>query len=273
MSDNRSRESEPWDVEEGLFGTKTTRRVIVPLPAARSYEEPINLNEVGLGDAGGLPDPGQSFSDVLQVVMRDQLQHVCEFIRQYPCIVGCVAWLTHERVVGALATRKRVSLVVQKEDFLREAGAGYSGQFRTRLRAGYGSLRCGLTIDQLVPDTQPPPAGDARVGAVRCFGLGRTQAQERRPVMHHKFLVGGEFSDEREPKVAFDAQAVWTGSFNPSLNGDRSIDNSVILRHPNFAHVYAREWLALLVRSEPLNWESNEPLSQWWPPDDDGWDG
>ena len=40
-------------------------------------------------------------------------------MRQYEAAVGCVAWLTHFDILDAMARLKTVSIVVQKEDFLR----------------------------------------------------------------------------------------------------------------------------------------------------------
>src|SRR2546426_5099329 len=60
-------------------------------------------------------------------------------IRQADVVVGCVAWLTSEAILKALACRQHVSIIVQKEDFLRPdltSRRGWTGM----LRRLYGAL-------------------------------------------------------------------------------------------------------------------------------------
>ena len=52
-------------------------------------------------------------------VMFDNLQEeCCAFVQRYPVILGCVAWLTNEHILQAMADRE-VAIIVQKEDWLR----------------------------------------------------------------------------------------------------------------------------------------------------------
>jgi hypothetical protein len=49
-------------------------------------------------------------------IWKDRL---IRLIRQADIVLGCVAWVTSESILKALAEKKGVSLIVQKEDFLR----------------------------------------------------------------------------------------------------------------------------------------------------------
>lgn len=48
--------------------------------------------------------------------------------------------------------------------------------------------------------------------------------------------------------------AVWTGSFNLTYNGERSLENVVIIQDEHVARRYAEEWAWVLSLSESLDW-------------------
>src|ERR1700737_4595445 len=54
-----------------------------------------------------------------KVFFRNIEQKVLSYIKEYPIVVGCVAWFTNENILKALAKKEGVSILVQKEDFLR----------------------------------------------------------------------------------------------------------------------------------------------------------
>jgi phosphatidylserine/phosphatidylglycerophosphate/cardiolipin synthase-like enzyme len=57
--------------------------------------------------------------------------------------------------------------------------------------------------------------------------------------------------------------AVWTGSFNPSENAERSFENAVELHDRRIAQAYYKEWSQLLALSEPLDWETTWSAPEW----------
>jgi phosphatidylserine/phosphatidylglycerophosphate/cardiolipin synthase-like enzyme len=77
--------------------------------------------------------------------------------------------------------------------------------------------------------------------------------------MHHKFLV---FCDVTELHGVAKPipRAVWSGSFNATHNGSRSLENALIIRDEQIAAAYFKEWEVVLGLSEPLNWA--EPYMQ-----------
>lgn len=188
-------------------------------------------------------------------IFDDLEGHLIEEIVKYPFVIGCMAWLTNIDVLLALAGRESVSIIVQKEDFLRPDVGGWSKQ---RLR-GYYSRVPG--INRIQADVLYNYASDPTTEAIRCMGVfaGRDSVPPR---MHHKFLV---FCDASGKKIeagtpweysTFAPKAVWTGSFNATSNATRSIENAVLIDSTKVAEAYYDEWRKLLGLSEPLDWES-----------------
>jgi phosphatidylserine/phosphatidylglycerophosphate/cardiolipin synthase-like enzyme len=88
--------------------------------------------------------------------------------------------------------------------------------------------------------------------------------------MHHKFLV---FCRLKESKVMsgdkthvlkeIEPYAVWTGSFNLTLNAVNSLENAVLLIDPGIAKAYYQEWQEVAFISEPLDWEQDWVQPEW----------
>lgn len=203
-------------------------------------------------------------------------------------IVGCVSWLTSLPVLADLAKCEAVSLVVQKEEFLRPDLAPHDG-WRKRLRAHYDALPGGIDAESF--DFRYSATDDAltsldeatfqNLEAVRCCGIVDSSASNV-PRMHHKFLVFFvRLHDEHRLVQETGMQmcvpaAVWTGSFNPSANGSRSLDNAVLLiphwmkdlfdgklSDRDYGNLYWKsvlrqyvdEWARVVSISDPLDWE------------------
>jgi len=64
--------------------------------------------------------PSKKFTNCEVTTYFEDLElHLCSYIKQYPIILGCVAWLTNENILRALQSRELVQIIIQKEDFLR----------------------------------------------------------------------------------------------------------------------------------------------------------
>jgi len=70
-------------------------------------------------------------AETIAAHFQDLESELVKFVSSYPVVVGCVAWLTNFPVLAALADRKVVSVLVQKEDFLRSDSGEWS---KNRLR-------------------------------------------------------------------------------------------------------------------------------------------
>ncbi len=191
----------------------------------------------------------------ISVVLSNHERHAVEFIQSYPIIAGCVAWLTNEAVLDALASRNQVGIVVQKEDFLRpdfKPGPGWEASLRARYTAlpGRPALSWGVPLSYCGP-------GSAEEHPVRCMGLTDPDARRKAlPRMHHKFLIGCVPSGTEDYYEAPTAVAVWTGSVNLTYNATLSRENAVIIRRPQVAAQFMVEYQELLGLSEPLDWQS-----------------
>lgn len=236
----------------------------------------LNLNDIEPPSDGGAPDfKEQSHDhDALVDVFFDHLErNLVGAIQRADLVVGCMAWLTNKRVLGALAGLKHgCQVVVQKEDFLRPGPVG-----RSELQQLYGALQC--------PDRYHLPlrhaggtsgvglsyCGDPSCDPIRVMGI-RHERGKNGPRMHHKFLVfcrlGAEekWNDERDQMDRYEGfapYAVWTGSFNATENATVSRENAVYIRSANIAKLYCAEWTRTLSLSEPLDWTSDYVAPEW----------
>ena len=203
--------------------------------------------------AGAVSDDGN-----VEVVLRNLPNALIGLMRQYEAAVGCVAWLTHFDILDAMARLKSVAVIVQKEDFLRP-DIGQWSDWKNTLRRKYNALsgieRYGYG-KCIVPGLSY--CGDPSLDGVRCVGNHNTDKDPAFPRAHHKFLVLGDLEPRGEGyEDLFIPRAVWTGSFNFTLNANRSFENAVILHDPKIVDAFYQEWAHLMSLSEPLDWTSD----------------
>lgn len=206
-------------------------------------------------------DEGVTSSDGKVIVYFKNIdQHLIKHIKAAQVIVGCVAWLTHPAILQALAgVKKGVSLVVQKEDFLRP-DVGYTARWRTDLRRRYGKLKSisvwpgslSMLTEALIEDYFIDPVG--------CVGIYNRAKASAAPRMHHKFLVfchakTVESSNGEQSYLEIEPYEVWTGSFNLTVNASNSLENAVVIADANIARAYFDEWEGIVLSSERLDWE------------------
>jgi phosphatidylserine/phosphatidylglycerophosphate/cardiolipin synthase-like enzyme len=177
--------------------------------------------------------------------------HLIQHINAADCIIGCVAWLTSKDILQALED-KLVSIIVQKEDFLRPDEDDHEN--RREIKRLYSNLTP-VRRDQL-PDTALNycAMGDftwGKEGAVRCVGHSSPRKQVSTPRMHHKFVI---FCKRNRSK--FEPYSVWTGSFNFSETASKCAENAIVLNDSKIVDGYMQEYGALAAISEPLNWTS-----------------
>jgi phosphatidylserine/phosphatidylglycerophosphate/cardiolipin synthase-like enzyme len=227
-----------------------------------------NLNHAKIwndGDPIALDDFATA-SDSARVTchFRNVRDALVGYINRYDYMVGCVAWLTDPVILRALATRCGVSIIVQKEDFLRP-----DCDERLDTRRLYGSIRSGFDRYEIPGILASMSfAADTELDAIRCVGNHNSNKSPAHPRAHHKFLVFGRMStpgkgDEDSCHVRFVPEAVWTGSFNFSVNAGRSLENAVLIEDPAIAQAYANEFSQVAALSEPLNWEDPWCSPEW----------
>lgn len=223
-----------------------------------------DLNSLYIPVHAGPAEPLKDYSAVstpVQVVFRDLETRLIQFLTNdtpHVAVVGCVAWLTSLPILEAMSHTQGCALVVQKEDFLRPDLAP-GPLWRQELREAYGSLR------ELDRHQFPGLLGNMSVAwtpeidPVRCLGNHNRDRKAACPRVHHKFVVlcrtGGW--------GLLEPYAVWTGSFNFTKNGTRSLENAVILHDPVIVQAYFDEFQQIAAISEPLDWESNWCEPEW----------
>ena len=171
-------------------------------------------------------------------------------------VVGCVAWVTDGKILHALSQIQCVSLVVQKEDFLRP-----DRTTKAQLCASYKRLpqpfaRAEMPAPISLLSTRCPAE---RWESVRCVGNCNSDRNPAHPRMHHKFAVFCTLADGAftpDGCQIFRPHKVWTGSFNFTHVGGLSLENAVVITQQEIADAYFMEWAQVACLSEPLDWTS-----------------
>ena len=167
-----------------------------------NYDKAFNDNSV-VSDSG------------LTVYFRNLDKKLLQHIKESDAVFGAVAWLTNFPILDALARLRNVSIIVQKEDFLRpDVGAKYG--FEKALRKKYKALRCNLTrysFSNILSSISV--ASDPSIDPIRCVGNHNSEKNPAFPRMHNKFLVFAKIEESGPDSVeTITPYAVWTGSFN-----------------------------------------------------------
>lgn len=221
---------------------------------------PPNLNSLGVPtDHTTEPQRNNSMSTTakIDVIFRDHRARLISEIGRSSVVLGCVAWLTDGEVLGALSKCHHVSIVVQKEDFLRPDTGGRQAQ---KIRALYDLLPSPLSRYSIPGGVAGLNyAGDSAIDPVRCVGNHNREKRPAWPRMHNKFLV---FCDQVPSDVTYQEtkvqpRSVWTGSYNISYNAISSWENAVLIHNEEIADAYAREFAQILTFSEQLDWTSD----------------
>lgn len=227
------------------------------------------LNIVDEGNGTPLSDhKATSHDGRTKALFRNLDAEIIARINACDAVFGCVAWLTHFGILRALAKKKRVSLVVQKEDFLRPDTSPHSN-WRKALRAHYdaipGTSRYSGGPEKISSYGALSYCGDDRVQAVRCVGNHNRNNKPAFPRAHHKFVLFCklgplEYSDSERYPIPYE---VWTGSFNFTDNATKSFENVIVSKDANLIEAYAHEYAQILALSEPLNWEDDWCAPEW----------
>jgi hypothetical protein len=221
-------------------------------------------------DARHMRDNSSASADgTVRVYFRELEGHLTRHVQEATLVVGCVAWLTSEAVLRALAqVQHGVVIVVQKEDWWRpDVGAARASKrnVQSLYRALKGMDRGAIDWPGLIgnlnllanPDIEP----------VRCVGNYNREKRPAFPRMHNKFLVfcQPEFFKTNGERTTFDPRpyAAWTGSFNLTQNACRSLENALYVTDPNIVAAYYREWAQIEAISEPLDWETDWVQPEW----------
>lgn len=201
-----------------------------------------------------------------QVYFRNIENHLLRHIKNADVVLGCVAWLTSEPILDALATKRNVSIIVQKEDFLRpDLDSGFHNSWKVWLQQKYQALHSDLSrfmFDNLL--THISYCGDPSLDSVRCVGNYNRDKKPAFPRMHNKFLIFAKVVDNSEDSWGrVIPYGVWTGSFNLTKNATYSFENAIYMTDSEIVRAYFDEYGQIASMSEPLNWESDWIEPEW----------
>jgi len=185
-------------------------------------------------------------------------------------IFGSVAWLTSTNIINALSKCSNVQILIQKEDFLRPDFGDNLEERKRRLK--YRQLYAQLKFSHDRYDCQSPISslsicGDPTVDPVRCIGNFNSDQKRAMPRAHNKFLVfckkikPSSGQTRKNNEIIYEPIAVWTGSFNFTLNAERSFENGIYLEDRTGQNAiigsYLKEHHQIFALSESLDWEHN----------------
>ena len=191
---------------------------------------------------------------------------IVERIDQADVVVGCVAWMTSEPILRALSRKIGVSIILQKEDFLRpDTNQNFAN--KRSLQDLYNAvtpvylMRFESEIQVRGKSALIDDDGRMSDFSFRCIGHVKQPHEYAMPRMHHKFLVFCKYVDdfdcadpESSPYVPY---AIWTGSYNMTTNATRSLENGIYIPSSDVARRYYQEWEQLIMVSESLDWTSD----------------
>ena len=199
-------------------------------------------------------------SESVDIYFRNIEDALLKKIRDYKdgIVFGCVAWLTNERILSALAECNAVQIVVQKEDFLRPDFKTQAQGWKERLRRNYNKLKFPYERHMLrYPVRELSFCNGPDVESVVCMGNHNSEKVPAWPRMHNKFLVFCTIINENDDgAVKYAADSVWTGSFNFTKNSTNSLENAVFIKNNEIAEAYLSEHHFIFGMSERLDWES-----------------
>lgn len=155
---------------------------------------------------------------------RDLETHLISFIEASECVVMCMAWLTSQKVLKSLSERPSV-LILRNESWLNKKGG-----LAKKTREMYGKMRSSKKTLSVAGKT-------IEEDLLVCGLISHPQN------MHHKFAVRLE---KGKPV------SVWTGSFNPTKNGNESIENAIVIHNEQIASSYFQEFMCVRAISKPL---------------------
>ncbi|PAA21790.1 phospholipase D-like domain-containing protein [Pseudomonas fragi] len=227
-----------------------------------------NLNLYQLENDGNydknFTDNSLSSNSGLTVYFRDLENKLLQHIKDSDAVFGAVAWLTSFPILDALARLSNVSIIVQKEDFLRpDLEAKYG--FERALRKKYKALRCNLTrysFNNILGSISI--SSDPSIAPVRCVGNHNSEKNPAFPRMHNKFIVFAKIEESAPNSFEIiKPYAVWTGSFNMTKSATMSLENALFITDAEIVNAYFEEYGQIVAMSEELDWTSEWAAPEW----------
>jgi PLD-like domain len=233
----------------------------------------MNMNELLIASADGpherLGDFQATSEDSRTSVLFKNLEsELIGRIEEADVILGCVAWLTSESILRALSKKEGVSIIVQKEDFLRP-DLGSTSNWTSTLQKLYNAIPSNLSrYDEGLTGTalhMMSFATDPKIEAIRCVGNHNSNKVAAFPRSHHKFVVFCKCleNSSKGSGLNYRPYSVWTGSYNFTKNAGQSFENAVVSSDANIVNAFMKEYGQIAALSEHLDWNSSWTAPEW----------
>lgn len=209
----------PHRTKNIYFSATTQQRSTAPYRTQEPSMNDLNSFQIkndGNYDKSFIDNSTTSSSSHTTVYFRNIEENLLKHITEADAVFGAVAWLTSHSILNALAEKENVSIIVQKEDFLRP-DIGTKSNFKNILRKKYSNLKCNLirySFDNILNSVSV--SSDPSISPVRCVGNHNLEKKPAFPRMHNKFLIFAKVVvDKKKNDIEkITPYAVWTGSFN-----------------------------------------------------------
>ncbi|MCC5633987.1 phospholipase D-like domain-containing protein [Nostoc sphaeroides CHAB 2801] len=213
------------------------------------------------------------------------------YISQANTCLGCIAWLTNESILDALSKCEIVSIVVQKEDFLRPDPINMTSDWKKnealwklKLQTMYNKLPRGVNHDDFMgfdeeksfynsplrndePEIYKNGENAKKILSstnISPDSISYAEGWETNAVRYlgkvntMKYPAFPRMHHKfllfcENPQTPY---AVWTGSFNFTYNATNSLENALYITDENIVKAYYLEWVYTFVQSKSLDWKS-----------------
>lgn len=259
-----------------------------------------NFNQEYIREENGVRRPLEDYSLIskdreINVYFNNLESHLIKHIKEADVVVGCVAWLTNYKILEALNTRLGIALVINKKnkDEIDK---------NKKLKELYEKMPS-IRSDVFQTTTLIDCLQNEYIEPIRCVGIRSKSKNETIPLMHNKFIVFCKATREDlgcgvKRKVEYFLEknywknkvidyemsenfndynsdfllsinyikpyAVWTGSFNFTVNATKSFENALYITDPSVVQAYFSQWGQIEGGlSESLDSESDSLSPEW----------
>lgn len=186
----------------------------------------------------------------------DELEdQAVRWIKRHEVVFGCMAYLTSQRVVQALHECRLSCVVIGSTTWMNSNISALLSDPNT------------LPYDEIFDFDDPETPGYTserrfdRCRVVEC-DLPRYANEKQKPIMHHKFLIGGRLvpsSVTTSPILFPEFNSLWIGSYNATQQANVSLNSVVVINgSEELCRTFVTEFRHLLENSRLYGSRRNE---------------
>lgn len=193
---------------------------------------------------------------------------IIEKIKSYDIVIGCISWLTNEKILNELSKKDTVMIVVQEEDYLLPDNNTiyYNNIQKKWIRDLYKKLeQCNKHEYTIRHKLGINIYSSKQIAGIRRFGLMKHNSNTVYAKMHNKFMIGLNLVNKSKLRYANPDKnisdivtngEVITGSYNYTFTGSNSLENIICLTDMNIINTYFNQFGNIYVHSYELDFPS-----------------